>query len=110
MPARAQAAHQQADFLLQTLKQRLEGSGPTGARFSYRDFGSLVSLGENQGVGNLMGVFSDRNYFIGGLIAKWMYMSLHLNHHRALLGIPGTAVMALARLLQRRVAGRVKLH
>ncbi|MDQ2780208.1 MAG: FAD-dependent oxidoreductase [Pseudomonadota bacterium] len=110
VPARAQAAHQQADFLLQSLRQRLQGQDPGGACFEYRDFGSLVSLGENHGVGNLMGSLSGRDFFISGLLAKWMYMSLHLNHHRALLGIPGTAVLALARLLQRRVSGRVKLH
>ena len=109
VPARAQAAHQQADFLLDVLTKRLAGE-TSDARFAYRDFGSLVSLGENKGVGNLLGVFSGRNYFIGGLLARWMYMSLHLNHHRAVLGIPGTAVMALARLLQRRISGRVKLH
>ena len=109
VPARAQAAHQQADFLLKTLSGLLAGRS-SDAGFAYRDFGSLVSLGENKGVGNLLGVFSGKNYFIGGLLARWMYMSLHLDHHRAVLGIPGTAVMALARLLQRRVSGRVKLH
>ena len=109
VPARAQAAHQQADFLVKTLSRRLAGQS-SDARFAYHDFGSLVSLGENKGVGNLLGVFSGRNYFIGGVLARWMYMSLHLNHYRAVLGIPGTAVIALARLLQRRVSGRVKLH
>jgi NADH dehydrogenase len=39
-----------------------------------------------------------------------MYMSLHLMHHRAILGTSGTFVLALARLLQRRVSGRLKLH
>ena len=78
--------------------------------FVYRDFGSLVSLGENKGVGNLMGGLAGRNFFVEGLIAKWMYMSLHLMHHRAILGLGKTAVLALARLLQQRVSGRLKLH
>ncbi len=109
VPARAQAAHQQASFLVATLG-RLLRERPAGGRFAYRDFGSLVSLGENKGVGNLMGGLAGRNFFVEGLIAKWMYMSLHLMHHRAILGTGGTVVLALARLLQRRVSGRLKLH
>lgn len=37
-------------------------------------------------------------------------MSLHLMHHRAILGTGGTVVLALARPLQRRVSGRLTLH
>jgi NADH dehydrogenase len=109
VPARAQAAHQQASFLAGTLQSLLHERAPSG-HFVYRDFGSLVSLGENKGVGNLMGGLAGRNFFVEGLIAKWMYMSLHLMHHRAILGTGGTFVLALARLLQRRVSGRLKLH
>ncbi|MEK8034617.1 FAD-dependent oxidoreductase [Ideonella sp. DXS29W] len=109
VPARAQAAHQQASFLYGTLSQLLRERAP-GGQFRYKDFGSLVSLGENKGIGNLMGGLGGRNFFVEGLIAKWMYMSLHLMHHRAILGVGGTFVLALARLLQRRVSGRLKLH
>jgi len=110
VPARAQAAHQQASFLVGVLKCLLHERAPGNGRYTYRDFGSLVSLGENKGVGNLMGGLAGRNFFVEGLIAKWMYMSLHLMHHRAILGTSGTFVLALARLLQRRVSGRLKLH
>jgi NADH dehydrogenase len=109
VPARAQAAHQQADYLTQVLAARLE-EREVAQPFVYRDFGSLVSLGDNKGVGNLMGGLMGRNFFVEGLIAKWMYMSLHLMHHRAILGMGKTAVLALARLLQQRVSGRLKLH
>jgi NADH dehydrogenase len=78
--------------------------------FQYRDFGSLVSLGDSRGVGALMGGLGGPNFFIEGLIAKWIYMSLHLAHHRAILGTTRTALLALARLLQERVSGRLKLH
>ena len=80
------------------------------ATFVYKDFGSLVSLGDNKGVGNLMGGLAGRNFFVEGLLAKWMYMSLHLMHHRAILGTTKTGLLALARLLQQRVSGRMKLH
>jgi len=110
VPARAQAAHQQAEFLQTLLLALLKNKPPPGKPFRYKDFGSLVSLGEDAGVGTLMGVLAGKNFLVEGLIAKWMYMSLHLNHHRAILGTRGTAVLALARLLQRRVSGRLKLH
>ena len=109
VPARAQAAHQQADYLARVLAALLREQEVTDA-FVYKDFGSLVSLGDNKGVGYLMGGLGGRIFFVQGLIAIWMYMSLHLNHHRAILGVGKTAVLALARLLQQRVSGRLKLH
>jgi len=109
VPARAQAAHQQADYVANVLGALLREQEVTGP-FVYKDFGSLVSLGDNKGVGNLMGGLGGRNFFVEGLIAKWMYISLHLNHHRAILGTGKTVVLALARLLQKRVSGRLKLH
>jgi NADH dehydrogenase len=109
IPARAQAAHQQASYLAKVLIARL-GQRRIETPFVYRDFGSLVSLGDNKGVGALMGGLGGPNFFVEGLIAKWAYISLHLDHHRAILGTPKTVVLALARLLQQRVAGRLKLH
>ncbi|WP_297511671.1 FAD-dependent oxidoreductase [uncultured Caulobacter sp.] len=109
VPARAQAAHQQASYLERVLVARLN-QGRVAAPFVYRDFGSLVSLGDHKGVGALMGGLGGPNFFIEGLLAKWAYMSLHLDHHRAILGVWRTATLALARLLQERVSGRLKLH
>ena len=109
IPARAQAAHQQASYLAKALIARL-GQRRVETAFVYRDFGSLLSLGENKGVGALMGGLGGPNFFVEGLIAKWAYISLHLDHHRAIMGTPKTVVLALARLLQQRVAGRLKLH
>ncbi|HMM66087.1 MAG TPA: FAD-dependent oxidoreductase [Dokdonella sp.] len=109
VPARAQAAHQQAGYLADLLLARLRGR-PFARTFTYRDFGSLVSLGEKNGLGSLMGVLGGRNFFVEGLLAKGMYMALHLGHHRAILGTANTLVLALARLLKRRVSGRLKLH
>src|SRR6266851_4084062 len=53
VPPRAQAAHQQAMLLRRSMLARLAGK-PLPA-YRYRDFGSLVSLGELTAVGNLMG-------------------------------------------------------
>ncbi|MDP1739156.1 MAG: FAD-dependent oxidoreductase [Caulobacter sp.] len=109
VPARAAAAHQQADYLARALWARM-GERRVDRPFVYRDFGSLVSLGENRGLGALMGGLGGPNFFVEGLVAKAVYMSLHLDHHRAILGVTRTMVLALARLLQQRVAGRLKLH
>lgn len=109
VPARAQAAHQQASYLAKVFSAMLRESD-VSEPFVYQDLGSLVSLGDNKGVGNLMGGLAGKNFFVEGLMAKWMYMSLHLMHHRAILGLSKTVLLAMARLLQQRVSGRLKLH
>src|ERR1035437_8957066 len=64
VPPRAQAAHQQASHMLKQIMNRLNGRPP--ALWRYRDFGSLVSLGEYTTVGNLMGVLVGENMWIEG--------------------------------------------
>ncbi|OZI19882.1 FAD-dependent oxidoreductase [Bordetella genomosp. 9] len=110
VPARAQAAHQEASYLRRRLSARIAGQPEPGGDFVYKDRGSLVSLGRERGVGSLMGALLGRGFFISGLIARWMYASLHLLHHRTVLGFSRTVSLALARLLTRRTHPRVKLH
>ena len=108
IPPRAQAAHQQASHLFRQLVNRLNGK-PI-APFKYKDFGSLVSLGEYSTVGNLMGFVSGKNMFIAGLFAGLMYRSLYKMHEMAVNGVIKTSLDALARALTRRTVARVKLH
>lgn len=110
LPARAQVAHQQASFLVAPLSERLAGRDVQPRAFGYKDYGSLVSVGHSTGVGTLMGVLSGKRWFIEGLVARWMYMSLHLQHHLTVLGLLPTISMAIGRLLLKRSAPRVKLH
>lgn len=110
LPAKAQVAHQQADFLLPIMAERIEGREVSARNFRFRDYGSLVSVGHSRGVGSLMGVLSGKHWFVEGLVARLMYMSLHLMHHMAVLGFARTASMALGRLLMKRGTPRVKLH
>lgn len=110
LPARAQVAHQQASFLFETLGARIRGTAEPSRDFAFRDYGSLVSIGHTRGVGSLMGVLSGKSWFVEGLVARLMYMSLHLTHHMAVLGFGRTAALALGRLLLKRGAPRVKLH
>ena len=108
VPPRAQAAHQQATHLAKMMRRRLDGAPLRSYR--YRDFGSLVSLGEYSTVGNLMGALLGGSIFIEGLFARFMYVSLYNLHLYALHGFAKTLFDTLARLITRRTEPRVKLH
>ncbi|MES2160904.1 MAG: NAD(P)/FAD-dependent oxidoreductase [Pseudomonadota bacterium] len=110
VPPRAQAAHQQASYLAETLLRQQRGKPPQQQPYVYRDYGSLVSVGQSTSVGSLMGSLKGLSWFVDGLVARLMYVSLHLMHHRAVLGTVRTAVLALARFLIKRSTPLVKLH
>ncbi|WP_322404113.1 NAD(P)/FAD-dependent oxidoreductase [Massilia luteola] len=110
VPPRAQAAHQQADYLLKTFIDQAAGKPPRTAPYVYRDYGSLVSIGRETTVGNLMGSLRGASLFVEGFLARIMYMSLHLMHHQAVLGSLRTGLMAVGRFLIRRTTPIVKLH
>lgn len=108
IPPRAQAAHQQANFLRRALTRRLKGAPLPN--FRYRDFGSLVSLGHFSAVGHLMGGVMGGSLFIEGLFARFMYMSLYRLHIAALHGFIRMATDTVAHWLRRSISPRVKLH
>jgi len=107
IPPRAQAAHQMASHVVRQIRRRMAGE-PLEA-FKYRDFGSLVSLGEYSTVGSLMGFVTGRKMIIEGFFAKMMYRSLYKMHQWALYGFWKTFLDTLSRLL-RRTEPHVKLH
>jgi NADH:ubiquinone reductase (H+-translocating) len=108
VPPRAQAAHQQATFLFKSLGDLL--AGKPLPEFTYRDFGSLVSLGHFSAVGNLMGGLIGGNMLIEGLFARFMYMSLYRLHIAALHGYARMVLDTFAHWLRRTTLPRVKLH
>ncbi len=108
VPPRAQAAHQQARHMLAQVERRLAGA-PLLA-WTYRDFGSLVSLGDFSTVGNMMGFMIGRSFFVEGLFARIMYRSLYALHQRALHGNWRALAGWLSRSLSRRAGPMVKLH
>ncbi|MES2016890.1 MAG: NAD(P)/FAD-dependent oxidoreductase [Pseudomonadota bacterium] len=110
VPPRAQAAHQQADYLRRQLIRLARGQGLRAAPYAYRDYGSLVSFGHRNTVGSLMGSLRGLHFFVEGFFARMMYVSLHLMHHAAVLGVRKTGVLALARFLIKRSSPLVKLH
>lgn len=108
VPPRAQAAHQQASHVAAQIKRRLQGKPLKDYR--YRDFGSLVSLGEFSTVGNMMGGLIGGSLMIEGLFARMMYVSLYKMHELALHGFTKVSLDTLARLITRRTEPHVKLH
>lgn len=108
VPPRAQAAHQQASHMVGQIRRLLAGEPLRD--WTYRDFGSLVSLGEYSTVGNLMGKLVGGNLFIEGLFARLMYKSLYKMHELALHGPAKVSLDTLARLITRRTEPHVKLH
>lgn len=108
VPPTAQAAHQQATHLARMLPRRL--AGKPLKPWTYRDFGSLVSLGEYSTVGSLMGALFGGTMFVEGLFARLMYVSLYRMHLYALHGFAKVAFDTLAKMITRRTEPRVKLH
>ncbi len=109
VPPRAQAAHQQASLLYQTMKRRVAGNTKL-PEYVYRDYGSLVNLGRYSTVGSLMGAISGGSMYIEGLFARFMYRSLYQMHLMTLHGVFSVLLQGIARLISRRTEAKVKLH
>jgi NADH dehydrogenase len=107
VPPRAQAAHQQASHMVGQIERILKGQPLRPWR--YRDFGSLISLGQST-VGNLMGKLIGGNIWIEGYFARVMYLSLYKLHELALHGFWKVALDTLGRMITRRTEPHVKLH
>ena len=94
--------------MVKQIRRRLAGELPQP--WHYRDFGSLVSLGEYSTVGSLMGGLLGGNLWIEGLFARLMYRSLYKLHEYALHGPTKVTLDTLGRLITRRTEPHVKLH
>ncbi|GAB3251486.1 NAD(P)/FAD-dependent oxidoreductase [Chitinimonas naiadis] len=108
VPARAQAAHQQADLLAKNIERALAGK-PLKA-FTFQDYGSLVSLASYSSVGSLMGSLAKGSLFVEGQLAKLMYWGLHKQHQVALSGWTRTVLITLSEWLDRVHRPKIKLH
>lgn len=108
VPPRAQAAHQQANFLYGALCRRLKHKPLLS--FHFHDYGSLVSLGRFETLGNLMGKVIGRSMRVEGILARFLYISLYRTHLMALHGFMRMALDTLAQWLRQKTAPRVKLH
>ncbi|KQV87145.1 hypothetical protein ASD15_28290 [Massilia sp. Root351] len=106
-PPRAQVAHQQAVFLAAALGRR---EGRPLPEFSYRDYGSLVSLGPVAAVGVLLGGSYGSKLPVSGAFANLLYGLMYQKHLMALHGFVRAAAVTLADWLRKRISPSVKLH
>jgi NADH dehydrogenase len=107
VPPRAQAAHQQASFLIKSIDNFLNQKPLS--EYRYHDYGSLISLSHYETVGNLMGRIT-KSMMIEGKLARFAYLSLYRAHQAALHGSWHVAMILLANLLTSRIKPRLKLH
>lgn len=108
VPPRAQAAYQQAMYLVKALPQL--AAGQAVRPFVFSDKGSLVSLSEYSSVGSLMGSLTRGSLFIEGRLAQLMYWALHKQHQMALGGFWRMVLVTLSEFLDRTYRPKIKLH
>ncbi len=111
LPPTAQAAHQQALRLAGSLAERLAGRAPLA--FTYRDYGSMVSLSSYTAIGNLMGNLLGRvsgSIMFEGILARFTYRLLYRKHQLALYGPISTALRIVGDWVSRKGRSRLKLH
>ncbi|KQQ50017.1 NADH dehydrogenase [Pseudomonas sp. Leaf127] len=107
VPPRAQAAHQQASLLAKSLRLRIEGKALP--EYSYKDYGSLISLSRFSAVGNLMGNLTG-SVMLEGWLARMFYVSLYRMHQTALYGAFRTLMLMLGSRIGKGTEPRMKLH
>ena len=100
---RAQVASQQASFLAEALKARLNGQPLP--MFNFSDKGSLVSLSKNKAVGELLGQVN-----VQGFIAKSMYVSLYRMHQAAIYGYAHAGLLTAKDFVSRKISPKIKMH
>ncbi|MGR8949588.1 MAG: NAD(P)/FAD-dependent oxidoreductase [Gammaproteobacteria bacterium] len=110
-PPRAQAAHQQASAVAQSITHLIKNDEPV--HFEYRDFGSLINLSTTSTVGSLMGNLFGRqsgSVAIEGWFARGAYLSLYKMHQIAVQGFVRTCALTIANWITRSSKPRLKLH
>ncbi|WP_111859860.1 NAD(P)/FAD-dependent oxidoreductase [Acinetobacter sp. CFCC 10889] len=100
---RAQVASQQATFMVDALKARINGNKQPMFQFSEK--GSLVSLSKNKAVGELLGQVN-----VQGFVAKSMYVSLYRLHQATIYGYAHAGLLTAKDFVTRKIAPRIKLH
>jgi NADH dehydrogenase len=108
VPPKAQAAHQEAAMLAQSLARRLVGK-PLSS-FTFHDRGSLVTLGHRDAVGDIVEGSHGRTLKLEGMLARTSYWFLYRRHLGAVLGLRKAAMSILGSWLAERAQARVKLH
>ncbi len=109
VPPRAQAAHQQAAWLARALWARVAGGPPTSP-FTFRDQGSLVSVGERRAVGQLVAMLPRSGVRVEGWLGKAAYSAVQRSHLVTLHGAFRAFTTLAGAWLSGRSLPKVKLH
>jgi NADH:ubiquinone reductase (H+-translocating) len=108
VPPRAQAAYQQAVYLNAAIPRLIRGE--TLEPFRYNDLGSLVSLGDAEAIGSLMGLARGAGIRIEGFLASLLYKWLYKRHQAVLFGWWAVTLDSIGRWIGSATRPRVKLH
>lgn len=109
LPATAQVAHQQAEWLVQKLEARL--SNKNCEPFVFKPQGMLVSLGSGTAVGSLASIVGPkRDYYVEGRGAKAIYSSLYRMHQAVLYGWTRAILLWIGDKLRHVALPQLKLH
>ncbi len=109
LPATAQVAHQQAEWLAEAIWQQL--TGREVLPFVFKPQGMMVSLGKHTAVGSLASIVGPkRNYYVEGRGAKLIYASLYRMHQAAVHGWMLTGLLWVGDKLRRVARPSLKLH
>jgi NADH:ubiquinone reductase (H+-translocating) len=108
LPPTAQVAHQQAQHLIRHLPEAIQ-NGRTVPDFVYRDFGSLVSLGDYDAYGSLgkLGLF--KGVSIRGRLAQFSHVMLYRTHQSRLYGFWRGGLLWLVDQLNARLRASIRL-
>jgi NADH dehydrogenase len=107
-PPTAQVAHQQSAHLIRHLPGWLEGRALP--RFTFQDFGSIVSLGGYGAYGSLgrLGLF--KGGFIRGRVAQLGHLLLYRSHQARLHGFVRGGLIWLGDAINSRFRQSIRLH
>lgn len=108
VPPRAQSAHQMASLVAKNIHNLIKGK-PLEV-FSYKDYGSLVSLSDYTAFGTLMGGIAGGRLQVAGRIARLSYVSLYRFHQVAIHGWFRTVLITLSDKINRFIRPKLKLH
>nr|WP_243389868.1 NAD(P)/FAD-dependent oxidoreductase [Arboricoccus pini] len=109
LPPTAQVAHQQARHLIRYLPGAMQ-RGEAIPDFVYRDFGSLVSLGDYDAYGSLgqFGMF--KGVTIRGRLAQLSHVMLYRSHQAMLYGFWRGSLLWLVDRLNAHVRASIRLN
>lgn len=108
LPPTAQVAHQQAAHLIRYLPSAIF-KGETVPSFAYRDFGSLVSLGDYDAFGSLGQFGLLKGTTIRGRLAQLSHAMLYRSHQVRLHGFWRGGLLWLVDRLNRRTGSSIRL-